>query len=123
MSPLRLVSNLPRSERPTEPPPTVRCPREKPSYVRIKIKLPFARADLVTADLTRDPRSEDYAGAAPVEDRCALIPPPPPFVDEPSSVRPKKRARRPRPRPRTASGLLRASGDFISERDTIPSRK
>ena len=56
----RSVEDVPIAERETLPPPTV--PEPKASEVRLRTRIEYASAvvDVVTADLTRDPRSEDW---------------------------------------------------------------
>lgn len=62
-SEMRSQDEVPIAERETLPPPTI--PEPKASEVRLKAKrrYAFAVVDIVTADLSRDPRSEEWIPA------------------------------------------------------------
>ncbi len=83
-------ADVPIAERETLPPPTV--PEPKASEVRLRARIEYASAvvDVVLADLTRDPRSEDWLpreGEVPAADVVRLRVPPhvvlPPRPDAP----------------------------------------
>ncbi len=54
---------VPITERETLPPPTIPEPKASEVRLRAKLRYAFAVVDVVTADLTRDPRSEDWVPA------------------------------------------------------------
>lgn len=71
-SEMRSQQEVPIAERETLPPPTIPEPKASEVRLRAKRRYAFAVVDVVTADLTRDPRSEEWvppsAPAAPTSE-------------------------------------------------------